>query len=506
MHRWLVIAALSALLVLSMSQISSASQPLPLEALDARIDSLRVAFGIPGLAIAVVSEDSCVLTRGYGMVRVEGVERVDAETLFAIGSTTKAFTSTAMAMLVGEGVLDWDDPVSELLTGFALEDPWLTRQITVRDMLAHRSGLPMANLLWLTGMHEAEELVERLRFLKPSADFRAAFTYQNVLYVAAGEIIERTTGIGWADFVVQRILDPLGMERTRTSMENLDAVGNLASPHVSMGGSIRPVPYRNIDAVGPAGSILSSAEDMARWLRFQLSQGMAGDRRLVESEALLETHRPQILIPREGPVATFYPDTRSLEYGMGWVVSEYRGRRVLDHGGGIDGMTTLVALVPEEGLGVAILTNLQTATPPYWILYPVLDVLLGHEPIDRTDGFRAIAEQVEAILRVEPPRVEGTQPSLPLESYAGAYESALLGSARVTLEDGRLVFRFGRFTGPLVAWHFDTFRADWDDGAWRAAAGPGWITFRLDRAGAVEALELVAIPGEEPWTFRRIAA
>jgi hypothetical protein len=169
-------------------------------------------------------------------------------------------------------------------------------------------------------------------------------------------------------------------------------------------------------------------------------------------------------------------------------------------------MTTLVALVPEEGLGVAILTNLQTATPPYWILYPVLDVLLGHEPIDRTDGFRAIAEQVEAILRVEPPRVEGTQPSLPLESYAGAYESALLGSARVTLEDGRLVFRFGRFTGPLVAWHFDTFRADWDDRAWRAAAGPGWITFRLDRAGAVEALELVAIPGEEPWTFQRIAA
>jgi CubicO group peptidase (beta-lactamase class C family) len=286
-------------------------------------------------------------------------------------------------------------------------------------------------------------------------------------------------------------------------MSNLEIDGNVASPHASIEGSVQPVPYRNIDAVGPAGSIFSSAEDMGAWLRFQLSEGMAGNNRLVESEALLETRRPQILIPHEGPVATFYPDARSLAYGMGWVVSEYRGRRLLDHGGGIDGMTTLVALVPEEGLGVAILTNLQTATPPYWILYPVLDILLGHAPIDRTGEAHAIAEQVENMLRVEPPRVEGTQPSLPLGSYAGAYESPPLGSARVTLEDGRLLFRFGRLGGRLVAWHFDTFRVDWEDHAWRAAAGPGWITFRLDRAGAVEGLELIAIPGEEPWTFER---
>lgn len=479
------------------------SQPAPLAELEARVESLRKAFGIPGLAIAIVRDDSILMARGYGIRRIGEADRIDAETLFAIGSTTKAFTSTAMAMLVGEGALEWEDPVYELLPEFVLKDPWLTREITVRDALAHRSGLPMANLLWLTGLHEAEDLVARLRFLEPSADVRAAFTYQNVLYVAAGEIIERTTGMPWAEFITRRILRPLGMERTRTSLSHLENVGNAASPHASIEGSIQPVPYRNIDTVGPAGSILSSAEDMGAWLRFQLSAGMAGNSRLVESEALLETRRPQILIPHEGPVATFYPDARSLAYGMGWVVSEYRGRGVLDHGGGIDGMTTLVALVPEEGLGVAILTNLQTATPPYWILYPVLDVLLGHEPVDRTAGFRAIAEQVEAILRVEPPRVDGAQPSLPPRSYAGGYESALLGSARVTFEDGRLVFRFGQFTGALVAWHFDTFRVDWNDRAWRAAAGPGWITFRLDRAGAVEELELVAIAGEEPWTFER---
>lgn len=506
MRRWSAVAALSALLVLSMAPASSAVQPLPIGELDGRIDALREAFGIPGLAIAVVRHDSIVLARGYGIRRVGEAGRIDAETLFAIGSTTKAFTSTAMAMLVGEGALAWDDPVASLLPGFALEDAWLTREITVRDILAHRSGLPMANLLWLSGLHDTGELVRRLRFLEPASGFRSAFSYQNVLYAAAGQIVERTTGSAWGDFVEQRIFDPLGMERSTTSLADLEVAGNVASPHVSIDGAVQPVPYRDIDAIGPAGSILSSAEDMGEWLRFQLSGGLARDGELLDREALLETRRPQILIPPEGPVATFYPDARSLAYGMGWVISEYRGRTLLDHGGGIDGMTTLVAMVPEEGLGVAILTNHQTATPPYWILYPVLDVLLGHEPVDRTDGFRAIADQVEAILRVEPARVDGTRPLLPLESYAGAYESTPLGSARVTLEDGRLVFRFGRFTGPLAAWHFDTFRVEWEDRAWRAAAGPGWITFRLDRAGKVERLELIAIPGETPWTFERSSA
>lgn len=499
------VAALGpALAALILAAPAAAIQRPGLADLETRIERIRQAWEIPGLAVAVVRNDSILLVRGFGVREIGRPTPVDEATLFAIGSTTKAFTSTALAMLVGDGLLGWDDPVVDHLPDFRLADPWVTRQITIRDLLAHRSGLPMANLMWLTGQHDADALVERLRHLEATAGFRTTLAYQNVLYLVAGRILAARTGVPWDRFVAERLLAPIGMARTRTGVSGLAEVGNVATPHARIEGAVDIVPYRDIDALGPAGAILSGAADMARWLRFQLADGAVGGRRLVEREALRETRRPQIVMRPEGPLAAFYPDAGAgLAYAMGWVVSRYRGVTMLDHGGGIDGMTSLVALVPEQRLGVAMLMNLQTVAPPYWILYPVLDHLLGHDPVDRTAGFRALAEQVERMVSAEPPRIADTRPSRAMESYVGEFIHPTLGRAQIVLENGTLVFRMGRLSGRLEPWHFDTFRVPWTDRAWRAAAGPGWVTFRLDREGRVSGFAFSAVPGEA-WTFERV--
>lgn len=502
-----VLALAVALIAWSLTAPPAARSQAPdSEALAARIDDLRRAWRIPGAAVAIVRNDTVILARGFGVRRAGAPEPVDAKTLFAIGSTTKAFTSTAIAVLVADGVLDWDDPVSAHLPDFRLADPWRTSALTIRDILAHRSGLPMANLMWLTGLHGADEMIHRLRFLESTSGFRDQLAYQNVLYAVAGAIVERVAGEPWSAFVENRILAPLRMDRTRTGVANLERITDVATPHAEIAGTAEPVPYRDIDAIGPAGSMLSSAEDLAAWLRFQLGDGHLDGDSLVRADALLETHRPQIVMRAEGPLTVFYPGSTSLAYGMGWLVSDYRGRTMLDHGGGIDGMTALIALVPEERLGVAILTNLQTATPPYWILYPLLDALLGEPPVDHTPGFRAVARQVEEAIQTAPRRIAGSCPSLPLSVYAGRYAHPALGEVEIVHEGSTgLAFRMGRLGGPLLPWHFDTFRADWEDRAWLAAAGSGWITFRLNRLGVVEALELVAVPGES-WRFERLDA
>lgn len=469
--------------------------------LDAVIETARRDWEIPGMAVAVVQGDSVALAQGYGVRKAGSVEPVGPHTVFAIGSTTKALTATALGILVDDGRLSWDDEVAARLPGFALHDPHTTREITIRDLLAQRSGLPMANLMWLGGQHDRSELVRRIRHLEPVASFRSAFSYQNVLYTAVGLALEAVTGTTWDAILAERLFRPLGMERTSTSVDSLAGLDDVATPHAVIGGEARPVPYRNIDHVGPAGSINSTASDMARWLRLQLAGGTVDGRRVLAEPTLAETHRPQIVMPLEGPLAAFYPEARSLAYGMGWVVSDYHGRTLLDHGGGIDGMTALVALVPEEGLGVAILTNLQLPTPPYWLLYSVLDLYLGADPTDWSARFHELAEQLGARPDVE--RIAGTRSSLALDRYAGSYESTPLGEILVEARDSRLHLRYGQLAGPLEHWHFDTFRTPWTDRAWLAAAGPGWVTFRIGRDGDPQGLQLEAIPGET-WTFERV--
>lgn len=476
------------------------AQGLDAESIDAAVERIRSEVGVPGVAIAVVRGDSVVHAKGYGVREVGSEEPVDAGTLFAIGSATKAFTATVLGTLIDDGLLGWDDRVVDRLPGFSLRDPWVTAEITIRDLLAHRSGLPPANLAWLTTNPPADTLIRRLRWLEPAAGFRSAFTYQNALYVAAGRIAEEATGRRWDALLAERILAPLGMDRTNTSVDSLAGEANVATPHAVVDGEVVAVPYRSLRAVAPAGAINSSASDLARWLRFLVAGGEAGGEQLLAAATLAETRTPQIVVPADPVMTAFHPAARVQAYGMGWFVSDFHGRTLVAHGGGIDGMSALVAWIPEEELGVAIMANLQTPAPVwiYGILYGVLDPALGVEPTDWETPAARVAEMVDSMFvnRPDPERVADAPPSLPLSAYPGTYAGRALGEATVAIDSGRLVFEHGSLRGTLEHWHHDTFRVRWEDPAWRAAAGAGWISFRLGRAGEVEALDLEAIPGE----------
>lgn len=478
----------------------AAGQETEAEDIDETIEAIRDEFGVPGVALAIVRGDSVAHVRGYGIREVGRPEPVDAGTMFAIGSATKAFTATLLGMLVDEGRLAWDDRVVDRLSGFSLHDPATTAALTIRDLLAHRSGLPPANLMWLTREVPPDTLLHRLRWLEPAAAFRSTLTYQNLLYLAAGRIAEKVTDRSWNELVAERILDPLGMTATVTSLDGVAGRPNVATPHAAVDDTITPVPYRNIDHVGPAGSIHSNVADLARWLRFLLAGGTRGGERLIDAATLAETTTPQIVVPADPVMRTFHPAARLQAYGMGWFVTDFHGRTLVAHGGGIDGMSALLAWVPEKSLGVAILTNLQTRSPAwiFGLLYGVLDPILGVDPTD----WRTPAAALDAMLAqmlgsaAVPDRVQGTKPSLPAARFAGTYTSRTLGKLRIEATEGGLTLEYGTLGGVLEHWHYDTFRIQWTDPAWRATGGPGWITFRLDRAGNVESLELVALPGE----------
>lgn len=480
------------------------AQEIDLRHVDAAIEDIRAEERIPGVALAIVHRDSVLKSGGYGVREVGRSEPVDENTFFAIGSATKAFTAVTTATLVDQGLIRWDDRVRDRLPGFVLENPFMTAEITIRDLLAHRSGLPPADLMWLTSSHPADTLLHRLRWIEPSAGFRSTFSYQNVLYLAAGRVLEKATGQKWEDLVAARVLAPLGMLRTNTSVRALSGDANFASPHAIVDDVVTPVPYRNIDSVKPAGSINSTASDLAQWLRFLLADGVIRGEQLVSAVSLRQTWIPQIVVPSDPVMHAFHPAARLQAYGLGWFVSDFHGRTLVAHGGGIDGMSALVAWIPEEELGVAILTNLQSSTPPVWLfgmLYSVLDPALGVAPTD----WRTPAQELRKLFsnQAEPERKPNTRTSLPIGAYAGRYESRVLGKADVSVAEHRLAFSYGTLRGSLEHWHYDTFRVTWYDPVLRSAAGPAWITFRLNPSGTVQALELIVIPGETERLERR---
>lgn len=470
----------------------AASQPAPLQGLDRYIEQAMGDWEIPGLAIAVVRNDSVVFARGFGVRELGGSDAVDEHTIFAIGSASKSFTAAAVGMLVDEGRIEWDDPAVRYLPGFQLHDPYATRELSIRDLLTHRSGLSRGDQLWASTDFDRAEVLYRVRYLEPSWSFRSQFGYQNILYLAAGEIFHPITGLDWDEFVQQRFFQPLGMNRSSTSFHQLEGMRNVATPHGEIDGETRPIPWRNIDNVGPAGSINSSASDMAQWIKLQLSDGTRADRRLLSEEVLEEMHTPQTVIRREGRWVSMTPASNFMAYGLGWFLNDHGGRKVVQHGGNIGGMHALVGMMPEEDLGLVILTNRSSNQITYALMYRVFDAYLGAPATDWSARLLASAdsanERAEAQRRAtEEARVAGTSPSLHLDAYAGSYDSRMYGEAQVSVEDGNLVIRRGgNFVGDLGHWHYDTFRVAWRE----PARGEGFVHFSLDAQARVARLEL----------------
>jgi len=447
---------------------------------------------VPALAIAIVKDDSIVLMKGYGTRTMGTTQPVDEHTLFAIGSSSKAFTSTLVAMMVDEGKMRWDAPATTYLPDLQMYDPYVSRELTVRDLLTHRSGLSRGDFMWYATDYNRDEILRRVRFLKPTWSMRARFGYQNIMYLAAGQAVSHAAGKPWGQMVRERIFQPLGMMESSTSIGDLAGKTNLATPHTDVNDTLRIVPWHNIDNIGPAGSINSNVFDMIKWVRFQLAQGKAAGKSLVSPSALGETHTAQMVIPVGADAKAVNPFTHLESYGMGWFLQDYRGRELDQHGGNIDGMSAMVAIMPEEKIGLVILTNANGSPMPSIAMFRALDGLLNAPARDwsaeyrkQFDKLRAQAKEAEQKRLAQ--RAMGTKPSLPLDRYAGVYSDSLYGDANIRYENGALKMSYGSmFAGELEHWHYDTFRAVWKN----VALGKSFVTFALDAEGKVRSLDV----------------
>jgi CubicO group peptidase (beta-lactamase class C family) len=457
---------------------SARSKPAPLAGLDAHVARAMREFGVPGMAVAVVKDGQVVLAKGYGVRRAGEPAPVDADTLFGIASNTKAFTCAAISILVEEGKLAWDDPVTKHLPDFQMQDPWVTRELTVRDLVTHRSGLGLGGgdlMWWPPTTFTRREIVRGIRSVKPASSLRSRYAYNNVTFVAAGEVVAAVAGTSWDDFVRQRLLVPLGMSRSTSSAAVPS--DNVAAPHLEVKGLVGPIAPMDFDNAGAAAGIRSSASDMARWLTMLLECGRgkeapAGRACVLKPESIRQLWSSQTVLATPDPPPGLEPlKANFAAYGLGFGLRDYRGRKIVSHTGGLPGYVSLVALVPEERLGLVVLTNQEETGAFEAVKYRVLDEYLGapEPPVDWIAAFRdrAVAERTKAeetVAKAAAARDVASRPSLPLGSYAGRYRDAWYGDATIVEENGRLVLAMTR-TPAMVAdlehWQHDTFVARW---------------------------------------------
>ena len=476
----------------------------PLAGLDAYARTTLTALRVPGIAIAVVRNDSVVFSRGFGVRAAGGAELVDDRTLFSLGSSGKAFTAAAAAVMVSDGAMRWDDPMVSLLPGFRLHDPYLTATVTVRDALSHRTGLPRGDLIWIgAGNISRAEILKRVSYLEPTFGLRAHWGYSNIMYLAAGEAAGAVSGLGYDELVRQRLLRPLGMTETIVNPSTIDGLANLASGHAPMGDSVYRKQFWFADRIAPAGAMTSNARDMAQWLRFQLGDGSFGGQRVMSREALAEMRRPQSIVLGDNEVDSL---RRFSTYGMGWFVEDYRGALIWHHGGATDGTTTMVAMLPEHRLGVVVLTNVASTVAPTALMRYVFDRHLGAplkdwvaEASDR--AARARVMQDSSARALERTRVGGKPPA-PAERYAGAYRDAMYGDLTVRQQGDDLVATRGEWTGRLEYWNGNTFR--WDlTGAMGTLQPYVFVRFDAEPNGTVSAASFGLTPAERA-SFRRV--
>ncbi len=427
---------------------------------EAFVDKMVRDWNVPGLAVAIVKDGEVVYAKGFGDRDVERKLPVTPDTLFAIGSSTKAFTTFTLATLVDEGKLDWDKPVRTFLPGFRLYDPETTEMINPRDLVTHRSGLPRHDLLWYNNNSlSRKEIVDRLRYLEPNEQLRAKWQYNNLMFLTAGHLIEHITGKSWEDNVRERIFEPLGMTRSNFSVVDSQKDPDHALPYKEDDDhKIVLMPFRDITMVGPAGSINSSANEMARWLELHLGNGKAGDRQVVGAATLAELHAPYMLIgaPPERP------ELSTPSYGLGWGVDAYRGHPRVQHGGAIDGFSALVTLLPQDGLGMVVLANKEGAGLSEQLVRHTLDRFLKLDPIDwngealarRGKGQEAYKE---AKAKKETVRKTGTKPAHKLAEYAGGYEHLGYGPLKVSAAGDHLEVTYNGITAPLEHWHYEVW-------------------------------------------------
>ena len=496
----------------SASAQRAASAPTPPRDFDAYVARVLQTFEVPGAGIAIVKDGQVVLARGYGVRELGRPERVDAHTTFGIASNSKAFTATLLGMLVEEGRLEWDRPVVDYLPWFRMSDPYVTANLTVRDLLVHRSGLSLGAgdlLWWPPSIYDREESTRALAHLPLATPFRANYAYDNVLYIVAGALIDAVSGMSWEGFVDSRILEPLNMTDSEASYRLALPRGNVSSTHARVDGTIQVVAPFDSENSNPAAGIMSSATDMARWMIAQLDSGRVGDRQLWQRRTQQQLWTIVTPIPSGVPAPELAPLRSAFNgYGLGFFLRDYRGHQIAMHTGGLPGYVSLVIMVPDMKLGVAVLTNQESGPAFNAIGYHVLDWFMRpavtHDWLaamrwsaDRSAAFIASSDSATAAAR-QP----NTTPSLPLWSYAGTYRDPWYGSVEVAVDArGSLDIRMTAnpmLVGDLEHWQHDTFVARWHD---RELRGDAFVTFALAPDGSIESMRMLPFSESVDFSF-----
>ena len=476
-----------------------------MESIERFVAEQLTAWEVPGCAIACVRNGEVVLAAGWGRRDVQAGDPVTESTLFAIGSVTKAFTVATVGALVDDGLLDWERPLRDYVPEIRLHDPFATERLSMIDLLSHRSGLPRHDLAWVGHPDRSRaDLVRRLRFLPLSKDLRQAFQYCNLGYGLAGYVVEALSGTRWEDYLRTRLLAPLGMDRSKLTVQDMLADPDHATAYERREGVVVPVPQRSVTALAPAGAINSSAADMARWLLAQLGAGQAAgaDGKAVMSAATLaRQHASHMALPED---RTFPLSTRHA-YGLGWLIGQYRGHRLAEHGGGIDGFQTECMLLPDDGIGVAVMTNTSSSVMAPVVAYRVLDELLGVEPFDwftefktRFDALMAGSREARGARRV----VAGAALPRPLGAYAGQYDHPGYGTLTITLDGDALRPRLGTMDLSLAHRHYETFDLEWHELGDQSHIFP--LMFLSDPDGDITALTIPFEPSLGPLRFDRL--
>ncbi|MBS0196891.1 MAG: serine hydrolase [Planctomycetes bacterium] len=467
-------------------------------------DEARAAWEVPGFAMAIVKDGSVVLTTSAGVRDLDSKTPVTENTLFAIGSSTKAFTTFVLGTMVDDGKLEWDKPVRDLIPGFKLADPVATERLTVRDMVTHRSGLPRHDLMWYNSTLTRPQMVSRLAFLEPSKELRESWQYNNLMFLTAGYLSEQISGKSWEDNVRERIFKPLGMNGADFSVTDMQAAPDFAYPYEKRDGAMRKMPFRDISQMGPAGSINASVADMAKWVRVHLENGKFNGQQIISPTTLAEIHRPQMIMPSESTD----PEVIRIGYAMGWFVSAYRGKLMVEHGGNIDGFSAQVTLLPNEHIGIVALTNMNGSPLPILATYHALDRLLGGERKDWSGAAlakKSIADKMEKEGKANKAatRKQGTSPSHQAADYLGEYEHPAYGV--LTIESGGggagMTMSYNRISAPMEHWHYDTYVCG------KNPADPTFedqqLQFRTNTAGEIDAVEMLMDPTVKPIVFTK---
>jgi CubicO group peptidase (beta-lactamase class C family) len=469
-------------------------------------------FEVPGMAVMVIKDGAVVHSAGYGVRKLGEAAPVTSKTLFGIASNTKAFTSAALAILVDEGKLKWDDRVVDVLPGFQMSDAYVTREMTVRDLLVHRSGLGLGagDLMYFpTTELTRAEIVRRLRYVKLESSFRSRYAYDNILYIVAGELVAHVSGMSWDDFLRQRIFTPLGMTATNTSVHALGKGAELAWPHAKSDEVLVSLEPEDSDNWGAAAGINSNLEDLSKWILIQLGRGSNGDKTLFSAAQSRQMWTPVTLLPSRpvpptGELGKVTP--RLSAYALGWNISDYRGHSMVHHTGGLAGMVTRITLLPDDKLAVVVLTNQEVGDAFNAVTYAALDHYLGAPAVDWVSLLGDARKKREAganaaVAKATEARDMASKPSLALKAYAGRYRDAWYGDVLIEEKNGKLEIRFthtAELVGTLEHFQQDTFIARW---AKRSLLADAYVTFWLKPDGAVDTVKMKAVSPLTDFSF-----